>query len=211
MTETKNIEKKVRVIVYIDGFNLYFGIKEAGYEQCKWLDLHLLASNLLQPNQELIEVKYFTSRVGNNPDKQKRQSTYIDALETKNVQIYYGHYQSGSIECKRCGNKWPTYNEKMTDVNIATQLLIDAYQDKFDMAMLISGDSDLVPPIKAIHTLFVQKKVCVAFPPKRHNSSVALNAKGSIMIGRKKLVDSQLPEEITKKDGFILRKPSGWI
>jgi hypothetical protein len=116
MTETKKIEKKVRVIVYIDGFNLYFGIKEAGFEQCKWLDLHLLASNLLQPNQELVEVKYFTSRVSNNPDKQKRQATYIDALETKNVQIFYGHYQSSSIECKRCGANWPTYNEKMTDV-----------------------------------------------------------------------------------------------
>jgi uncharacterized LabA/DUF88 family protein len=211
MTETKNIEKKIRVIVYIDGFNLYFGIKEAGYEQCKWLDLQLLASNLLQPDQELIEVKYFTSRVGNNPDKQKRQSTYIDALETKNVQIYYGHYQSASIECKRCGNNWPTYNEKMTDVNIATQMLIDAYQDKFDMAMLISGDSDLVPPIKAIHNLFAQKRVFVAFPPKRHNSSVALNAKGSIIIGRKKLVDSQLSVELTKNDGFILRKPSSWV
>ena len=79
------------------------------------------------------------------------------------------------------------------------------------MAMPISGDSDLVPPIKAIHNLFAQKRVFVAIPPKRHNSSVALNAKGSIIIGRKKLVDSQLPEELTKKDGFILRKPSGWV
>ena len=60
MTETKNIEKKIRVIVYIDGFNLYFGIKEAGYEQFKWLDLHMLASNLLQSNQEFVEVKYFS-------------------------------------------------------------------------------------------------------------------------------------------------------
>ena len=211
MTETKKIEKKVRVIVYVDGFNLYFGIKEAGFEQCKWLDLHLLASNLLQANQDLVEVKYFTSRVSNNPDKQKRQSTYIDALETKHVQIFYGHYQSGSIECKRCGANWPTYNEKMTDVNIATQMLIDAYQDRFDMAMLISGDSDLVPPIKAIHSLFLQKRVFVSCPPKRRNSSVALNARGSLIIGRKTLVDSQLPNEITKKDGFILRKPSDWI
>jgi len=205
------MDKKERVIVYIDGFNLYFGIKEAGFEQYKWLDLHLLASNLLQPNQELVEVKYFTSRVSNNPDKQKRQSTYIDALEIKNVQIFYGHYQSGNIECKRCGNNWRTYNEKMTDVNIATQMLIDAYQDRFDMAMLISGDSDLVPPIKAIHTLFERKRVFVAFPPRRSNSSVSLIAKGSLTIGRKKLLDSQLPEELTKKDGYILRKPADWL
>lgn len=205
------MNKKERVIVYIDGFNLYFGIKEAGFEQYKWLDLHLLAFNLLQSNQELVEVKYFTSRVSNNPDKQKRQSTYIDALEIKNVQIFYGHYQSGNIECKRCGNNWRTYNEKMTDVNIATQMLIDAYQDRFDMAMLISGDSDLVPPIKAIHTLFERKRVFVAFPPRRSNSSVSLIAKGSLTIGRKKLLDSQLPEELTKKDGYILRKPADWL
>lgn len=211
MTETNKIEKKERVIAYVDGFNLYFGMKEAGFEHCKWLDLHLLASNVLKPNQELVGVKYFTSRVGNNPDKQKRQSIYIDALETRNVKVIYGHYQSSSIECKRCGFNWPTYNEKMTYVNIATQMLIDAYQDNFDMAMLISGDSDLVPPIKAIHSLFKQKRVFVAFPPKRQNSSVALNARGSIIIGRKKLIDSQFPDELRKKDGYILRKPKEWL
>ena len=129
-------------------------------------------------------------------------------IETNKV--LYGHYQSSSIECKRCGYNWPTYNEKMTDVNIATQMLIDAYEDRFDMAMLISGDSDLVPPIKAIHLLFKQKRVFVIFPPKRHNSSVALNAKGSLMLGRKKLLDSQFADELTKRDGYILRKPSDW-
>ena len=112
MTEPNKIEKKERVIVYVDGFNLYFGMKEAGFENCKWLDLHLLASNLLKPNQELIQVKYFTSRVGNNPDKQKRQATYIEALETANVKILYGHYQSNTIECKRCGNIWHRITRK---------------------------------------------------------------------------------------------------
>lgn len=37
----------------------------------------------------------------------------------------------------------------MTDVNIATAIIVDAYKDAYDMAMLISGDSDLTPPIKA--------------------------------------------------------------
>jgi uncharacterized LabA/DUF88 family protein len=210
MTETNHSVTKERVIVYIDGFNLYFGMKEAGFDYCKWLDLHLLATNLLKPNQELIEVKYFTSRVGNNPDKQKRQSTYIDALETTNVKVHYGHYQSNTIECRRCGFKWASNNEKMTDVNIATQMLNDAYQDRFDMAMLISGDSDLVPPMKQIHSLFAQKRVFVVFPPKRSNSSVTLNARGSMVIGRKKLIESQFPDKVTKRDGFIIGKPSAW-
>ena len=76
---------KERVQVYVDGFNLYFGMLEAGYDYCKWLNLKLLATNLLKPNQELVCVKYFTSRVSNNPDKQKRQATYIEALESEGV------------------------------------------------------------------------------------------------------------------------------
>jgi hypothetical protein len=211
MTETNKIAGKERVIVYVDGFNLYFGILDAGFEHYKWLDLSLLAINILQPSQELVEIKYFTSRVSNNPDKQKRQTTYIEALESRDIKIFYGHYQSINIECKRCGSNWPTYNEKMTDVNIATQMLIDAFQGKFDMAMLISGDSDLVPPMKVIHTLFKEKRVFVAFPPKRQNNSVAINAKGSMMIGRKKLLESQFPYEVRKKDGYLLHKPSDWI
>jgi len=210
MSNTSGLTKKERVIVYVDGFNLYFGMVEAVLSNSKWLDIYKLATSILKPNQELIHIKYFTSRVSNNPDKQKRQTKYIEALETKGVQIYYGLYQAGTIECKLCGNIWATYSEKMTDVNIATQMIIDAYKNSFDMAMLISGDSDLVPPIKSIHENFTDKRVFVAFPPKRHNSSVAIVAKGSMTIGRKKLVDSQFPEEVQKRDGYILKKPLEW-
>lgn len=208
MQEMKEI-KKERVIAYIDGFNLYFGMLDSGFNT-KWLNVRKLVENILQPNQELIVVKYFTSRVGNNPDKQKRQSTYIDALEAEEVKIYYGHYQRDTVECNRCRNIWADYNEKMTDVNIATQMLIDAYQDKYDMAMLISGDSDLVPPIRAINDNFKHKRVFVAFPPKRFNNSVSLVANGSMTLGRKKLLDSQLDEEVTKKDGFKVKIPQEW-
>lgn len=210
MSETNILTKKERVVVYIDGFNLYFGMLDAGFDYCKWLNLLLLSNNLLQSNQELIEVKYFTSRVSNDPEKQKRQNTYIESLESVGVKIYFGNYQSDTIECKRCNNIWPKYNEKMTDVNIATQILIDAYQDKYDMAMLISGDSDLFPPMKAVHEIFKNKRVFVAFPPKRHNQSVSLIARGSLTIGRKKLVESQFEEKVTKKDGYVLLKPSTW-
>lgn len=210
MTKPNFTEKKERVIVYIDGFNLYFGIKQAGLNNCKWLDINKLVSHLLKPTQELISIKYFTSRVNNNPDKQKRQNTFIEALESTGIKAYYGHYQSDSIECKRCGSIWATYNEKMTDVNIATHMIIDAFQDNCDMAMLISGDSDLVPPIKAIHDNFKNKRVFVAFPPNRFNNSVALVAKGNFIIGRKKIVDCQFPPEIIKPNGYILKKPKLW-
>lgn len=203
-------EKKERVVAYIDGFNLYFGMREAGFDQCRWLNVKELVSSLLKPNQELVGVKYFTSRVSNNPDKQKRQSTYIDALESTGAEIFYGNYQDGSEECKRCGHVWRTAKEKMTDVNIATAIIVDAYKNEYDMAMLISGDSDLTPPIKAVHRLFTDKRVFIAFPPKRHNSSMVLVAKGSMMIGRKKLVDAQFDDEVISKTGFKLKRPTEW-
>jgi len=202
--------KKERVIVYVDGFNLYFGMVEAGFGYCKWLDLNELTRNLLRPHQQLIGIKYFTSRVSNNPQKQKRQTTYIEALESTGIEVIYGQYQSNCIRCNRCGNRWNTFNEKMTDVNIATYLLVDAYKDGYDTAMLISGDSDLVPPMKAVHQNFPHKRVFVAFPPKRKNVSVSSIAKGHLIIGRKKLVDSQFPDEVQKADGFTLKKPSRW-
>jgi uncharacterized LabA/DUF88 family protein len=155
-------------------------------------------------------VKYFTSRVTNNPDKQKRQTTFIEALETTKVKIYYGMFQDNTIECRRCGNLWREANEKMTDVNIATQLLVDAYQNSYDTAILVSGDSDLVPPIRAIHQLFPEKRVTVFFPPKRLNNSVADVAKGSLIIGRNKLLDAQFPNEVTKADGYVLKRPKLW-
>lgn len=89
-------------------------------------------------------------------------------------------------------------------------IYINAYKNKFDMALLISGDSDLVPPIKEVHANFNNKRVILAFPPKRHNASMSLVSKGSFIICRKKLVDSQFDEEVISKNGFILRKPSNW-
>lgn len=164
----------------------------------------------MKPHQTLVGVKYFTSRVNNSPDKQKRQSTYIDALESTGIKIIYGNYQDGSSECKRCGHVWRVAKEKMTDVNIATAIIVDAYKDEYDMALLISGDSDLTPQIREVHDLFKQKRVFIAFPPKRHNNSMALIAKGSETIGRKKLVDSQFEEEVISKTGYKLRIPPEW-
>jgi len=203
-------KKNERVIVYIDGFNLYFGMREAGLDNCRWLNVEKMVQKLLQPNQILVGINYFTSRVSNNPDKQKRQSTYIDALESTKVKVYYGNYQDGSEECRRCGHIWRTAKEKMTDVNIATRIIVDGYNDLYDMAMLISGDSDLVPPIKAIHANFNKKRVLVAFPPKRHNASMALVAKGSLTIGRKTLIDSQFDDEVKSKTGYTLKIPVSW-
>ncbi|HEV2483707.1 MAG TPA: NYN domain-containing protein [Puia sp.] len=202
---------KQRVITYIDGFNLYFGMCEGGRKDTLWLNIQLLAQSLLKPDQELVFTKYFTSRVKNDPPKVKRQNTYIEAIETlDDCHVYYGSYLSYVEECRKCGHSYLYASEKMTDVNIAVEMLGDAYLDRYDMALLITGDSDLIPPIKAIHNLFKNKRVFVAFPPNRHNIDIQYASKGSIVIGRKKLKDAQFPDNVAKKDGFILRRPAEW-
>jgi uncharacterized LabA/DUF88 family protein len=199
-----------RVEVFVDGFNLYFGIAQTGFIHSKWLNISALINSYLTPNQKLVSIKYFTSRITNSPAKQRRQTIFIEAIESTGIQIIYGLYKAINIECNNCGHTWSISNEKMTDVNIATHLILDAYADKYDTAILISGDSDLVPPIKAVHASFPGKSVSVFFPPNRHNNTVAAAAKGSLIIGRKRIIENQFPEEVIKADGYILHKPSEW-
>jgi uncharacterized LabA/DUF88 family protein len=199
-----------RLNFYVDGFNLYFGMVEAGFIDCKWLDIQLFAETLKQPFHDVRSVKYFTSRLSHNFEKQQRQNIYLDALGTTPVQIIYGQYRSQLTECTVCGNNFYDQKEKMTDVNIATQLIKDAFMDQFDEAILVSGDSDLVPPIKLIKELFPQKGIRIAFPPKRVSNELTKVSDGTFQIGHKKLQDSQLPGIIVTKYGQHLERPKSW-
>lgn len=202
---------KHRVIAYIDGFNLYYGLKAARLKRFYWLDLQTLGRNLLKPGQDLVFTKYFTSRVSYPLEKGRRQSTYLEALETLNeFRIYYGHYQTNPQHCRACGKKVMVPSEKMTDVNIAVEMLSDAYQDLFDIALLMSADSDLTAPVLAIKNLFPDKRVVVAFPPQRHSAQLQRLAHGSLPIGRAMLAKSVFPDTVAKADSFILRKPGEW-
>src|SRR5437870_225149 len=133
-----------RVIAYIDGFNMYYGLKSKGWNRYFWLDVQALSKNLLKPDQTLTHTKYFTARIGQPPEKIKRQNTYIEAIQScRDVSLYLGHYLSSPRECPICGETYDASQEKMTDVNIAVELMKDAFQDEFDTALLISADSDL--------------------------------------------------------------------
>ena len=198
-----------RVIIYIDGFNLYFGMKSM-YNNTRWLDIRSLSEKIVPSDDVLMEVKYFTSMVSNDYGKEKRQRTYISALETTNISIIYGHYKTKPKSCHKCGFTWSQNEEKMTDVNIATNMLVDAMGNKFDKAILISGDSDLVPPINAVLTNFPKKEVIIAFPPNRFNHSVKVAATNHFIIGRQKLTKSQFPNEIMVENGTKISKPQSW-
>ncbi len=200
-----------RVITCIDGFNLYFGMKSQFGDKFLWLNVEQLSQELLKADQDLISTKYFTSMVTNQPDKEKRQRIYLEALqEVTKCNLYYGRYQSNVIECKGCRLMWPSPKEKMTDVNIATQMLVDAFTDKFDTAILISGDSDLVPPIQIIKSHFKNKRIGIFFPPKRHSIQLQSIVDFSGYIGKKTLLSSQMRTAITKADGYTINKPESW-
>ena len=201
----------IKVITYIDGFNLYHGIKSKYGRKYYWLNVEKLSENLLQTGQTLVQVKYFTAMIGKNPSKEKRQKTYISAIKTlTKTNIYYGKYLSNKHVCHNCGYIEQIPSEKMTDVNIATQLLSDAFTNEFDIAILISADSDLSGPITKILQLFPEKKVVIAFPPDRVSFDLKNIASAYFHIGRSKLLRSQFPDRLQLKNGINLFKPSIW-
>lgn len=202
-----------RVISYIDGFNLYFGLKSKGWRRYYWLDLAALSRDLLKLGQTLEACHYFTARIrdGNGGQDAARQTLWLDALETRHdIQIHYGHYLAKQQRCKQCKATWMRHEEKMTDVNIASQLLVDAFKDRFDTALIISGDSDLTPPLNIIREHFPEKRLIVAFPPSRHSHQLKSAAHGHLSIGSHKLRNNLLPDEIATETGYVLKRPSRW-
>tara|TARA_R110002049_G_scaffold291383_2_gene475301 strand:- start:10577 stop:11197 length:621 start_codon:yes stop_codon:yes gene_type:complete len=203
-----------RVVSYIDGFNLYFGLKDKGWKRYYWLDLAELSGALLLPNQSLTATHYFTARLrlaGNNTADKQRQDDYLEALATRsNLHIHYGHYLQKTRHCRKCGSSWPDYEEKMTDVNIAVQLIADAYDDKFDTALIISADSDLTTPVEFVLNRFPNKKIVIAQPPGRNSNQLSRAATTAFQISRKKLQSNQLPNSLITPAGITLRRPATW-
>ena len=204
--------KSNRVIAYIDGFNLYFGLKSKGWRCYYWLNLFLLCQQLVKSPQHLIQVKYFTSRITKaSPDKSKRQSTYIEALQTvPNIKIFYGKYVWSPSVCKSCGYSYEVPEEKMTDVQLAVEMVSDASQDRYDTAFLIGGDIDQVPSIEVVRREFPHKRIVVIFPPGRTSDELRGTANAYYHITEEILKRSLFPLEIKKPTSYILRCPDRW-
>ena len=176
----------MRTHVYVDGYNLYYGcLRKTPY---KWLNIHGLCSALM-PGNDIRAVRYFTAQVSgtpHDPDQPTRQQTYFRALRTeRQVSIHLGHFLTHEVTMPdaadwRAGRFTPRQvvktEEKGSDVNIATHLLVDAFEDAFDVAVIVSNDSDLKEPIsvvrrrfgKVIGILNPQEKVSRALQPLAH-------------------------------------------
>jgi len=188
-------------------------MKRKKWKHCYWYDPQRLALGLCRPDEELVFCKYFTARVANNPGKQKRQSDYLDALGAcSQAEIFWGRYKDEEHTCTKCFEVNKVPKEKMTDVNIAVEILRDAFEDKWDRVVLVSGDSDLVPPFRAVRDLFPKKERMIAWPPDQFTSELGqLNSGQSVSIGRMRLEAATLPEEVTLKNGYVVKRPDRWV
>lgn len=200
-----------RVICYVDGFNLYHGLHDdAKAKPYRWLNLWTLAESKLLPGHQLQGVVYFTSVPPWNNAKAGRHRTYIDALKHHGVEVVEGRFQSDPATCRgACKETFPFYSEKLTDVHIATRILVDAHSNQFDWAYLISGDADQAPAIRALRKIAPAKCVCVLFPPRRHSAELLKVADRHDSLGWKAFRDCQLPDTIRIGSRFI-RRPMRW-
>lgn len=201
----------------MDGFNFYYGaVKNTPY---KWLNFARLVE-LLLPGDEIVRIKYFTAQVKPRPDDPEmplRQQIYLRALRTiPHLEIHLGQFNKHKVwmpavcapgEEQRNVRVWRT-EEKGSDVNLATQLLCDAYENHFGTAAIISGDSDLLAPIRVVrHRL--GKQIGVLSPQRRPAISLSIEANFYKEIRSGVLEASQFPDALRDRKGEI-RKPGRW-
>lgn len=98
--------------------------------------------------------------------------------------------------------------EKGSDVNLATHLLVDAFGGRFDCAVIVSNDSDLVEPIRVVMT-DLRKKVGVLNPHKRPSKQLARLVTFYKPIRAGVLRNSQFPDTLRDHVGQF-HKPSDW-
>ncbi|HEY1678564.1 MAG TPA: NYN domain-containing protein [Candidatus Sulfotelmatobacter sp.] len=211
----------MRTFVYIDGFNLYHGCVK--YSRYKWLDLMALAKHML-PGHRIERVKYFTAKVSatpGDPDQPNRQMIYWRALRTvKNLEIiegtFYEHekamplgptcrmYKPGALTLVRVMKK----EEKGSDVNLASHLLMDGWHKRYEQAVVITNDSDLATPIEIVRKE-MKFPVGVINPHENHSKRLKRLASFLGRIRESDLAAAQLPPELKDSIGTF-RMPERW-
>lgn len=206
-------------IVYVDGFNLYYGaLKGTAY---KWLDLPALCRRLV-PDEPIAAIRYFTARVKARPGQTegpRRQDAYLRALGScPEVTIHYGQFL---VTYPRMTLKHPPADgprtvevvkteEKGTDVNLAGHVLLDAFDRACDLAVMIGNDSDLVMPLTIAKQRFGTRIGLIN--PQRYASRelqrIGVEFVKPVRAGT--LAACQFPDRVTLGRGAVVRKPEGW-
>lgn len=204
---------QTRTVVYIDGFNLYHAIDALEQDHLKWVNLHALSLSLLQHNDALVAVRYFTAYATWLPNRYKRHRKYISALKSVGVDVHIARFKEKPGKCNSCGAEWINHEEKETDVRIALTILEDSTDGSVEKVIIISADSDLVPVIQSLKKRHPKIIVCVAVPPKMFKRGRDLQANADIyfQISSQKISEALLPGEISLPDGSIINRPDKYF
>jgi len=121
------------------------------------------------------------------------------------VNVTLGEFRSKLVDCKAtCGLPFPVPVEKQTDTNIAISLI--DFADRYDKAILLTGDSDQVPAVKLLKRLYPEKKIAVLVPIGRGAKELQQVCDETFKMTEAQLAACQLPNPIAvMKDG----KPTG--
>ena len=203
-------------IVYIDGFNLYYGTLRGSPH--KWLNLQRYFE-LLSPNDNLQLVKYFTAYV--TGAARKRQEAYLNALETLPlVNVILGRFKNRNVDCRVTGCSYSSSRrflvpeEKRTDVNVAVHMIDDAYQGICDKMILVTGDSDLVPAVDMVKLRFPEIEVFAYIPARNKIRGAAVELRNSVdrdrLLPLNILPHAQFPANVPDGVGGTITKPASW-
>jgi hypothetical protein len=213
----------VKTSAYIDGFNLYYGCFKnvSGYRAFKWLDLRALCQAIL-PGDQVHRVHYFTAMVAAtpwDPTQPIRQETYIRALRTlPKLYVHLGKFQPVVRRGFRLNapagtvphlEEFRTWEEKGSDVNLATRLLMDAVDGDFEQALVISNDTDLIEPIRMVKQKF-KLPVVVVSPYPTVTIKLQHASSSWTVLDKSVLAVCQLPGTVIDKRGRPVTKPLTW-
>ncbi len=216
---------KTRVHCFVDGFNLYHALdwfndgktKEDNhkYRKYKWISLRDLAKCFVGGNEDLIGVDFFTTVPTLDIGKQMRHRAFIRAQECHGVNVTLGAFREKFVRCEAsCRGNFSIRIEKQTDVNIAIRMLDLAHQDKFDKAILVSGDTDLIPVIKLIRNRWPKKEIIAVLPIGRRQNGLEMRqaCNSEIKMNESHLQRSLMGEQvIDEMNGVRVNRPIEYI
>ena len=203
-----------RIIVYVGGFNFYYGLKSAKWKRYYWLDLVSFFKKFSKPYQELVQVNYF-SAIPHNKGKEDRQDLFFSANKMNPIfKLHLGKFLKKTIVCRNCQHTHITFEEKESDVRLSTRMISDVVNDKCDISILVSADSDLIPPIELIRELKPKHKIFVYFPPQRQSFDLGSKADSFVKLERheQKFLGSLLPNELIHPgSGYVIKRPESCV
>ena len=208
-----------RTFVYVDGFNLYYrALRKTPF---KWLNLEVLVQGLLDPDNEIQRIRYFTAPVSGkfDPGQPIRQQRYLEALRTiPSVSIHQGNFltkpKMRPLVTPQPGGPthvqiWNT-EEKGSDVNLATYLIHDAWRDLFDVAVVLSQDTDLNEPVRIVRDE-IGKSIGVFVLDGKAPGKLCSFSSFTRQITHNRLAAAQFPDKVPFGNrGKVVERPDSW-